>query len=169
MSTSARPAAQKVFDYTSLDAETSQFVQQQTGEIRVLMKRTAQGIVEIGHKLIEVKKKLGHGRFGEWLEAEFDWSWDTAGNFMRVAQRFGNNPKLSEFAPSALYLLAAPSTPETARTEAIARAQAGEPITYTVAKALKQKHKPSSPSPKSELESKQKPEPEPASQPQHNT
>lgn len=95
MPTSARPEAQKVFDYTSLDAETSQFVQQQTGEIRVLMKRTAQGIVGIGHKLIEVKKKLGHGRFGEWLEAEFDWSWDTAGNFMRVAQRFGDNPKFS--------------------------------------------------------------------------
>lgn len=75
---SASPSSRKVFDYASLDAGTSQFVQQQTGEIRVLMKRTAQGIIEVGQKLIEVKEKLGHGRFGEWLEAEFAWSDFTA-------------------------------------------------------------------------------------------
>ena len=163
----ASPQVHKVFDYASLDAGTSQFVLEQTGEIRGLMKRTAQGIVEIGQKLIEVKAKLGHGRFGDWLEAEFDWSWDTASNFMRVAQRFGDDPKFSDFAPSALYLLSTPSTPETARLEAIARASAGEPITYTTAKAIRQKHKvPSSPKPKAEPASQAQPTPIPAPPPQ---
>jgi hypothetical protein len=151
----------KIFDYTSLDAETSQFLQQQTSEIRVLMKRTVQGIFEIGQKLIEVKKRLGYGRFGSWLQAEFNWDERTARRFMSVASRFGGKlDKLSEinFAPSALYLLAAPSTPEVARSEAITLAREGEPITYTVAKAIKQKHNP----PPIKL----KPEPEPGAQPQ---
>ncbi|WP_250126633.1 DUF3102 domain-containing protein [Chroococcidiopsis sp. CCMEE 29] len=157
MPATASPQVQKNFDYASLDAATSRFVQQQTGEIRALMKRTAQGIVEIGQKLIEVKERIGHGQFGLWLNAEFEWSQDTATNFIRVAQRFGGNPKFSEFAPSALYLLAAPSTPDTVRQEALARAEAGEFITYSSAKALKQKYAPAPA--KTELQAVSQPQP----------
>lgn len=156
MPSAANSKVQKNFDYASLDADTSHFVQQQTGEIKVLMKQTVQGILAIGLKLLEVKHKLKHGKFGDWLAAEFEWSQDTASNFMRVAERFGNNPKISEFAPSALYLLAARSTPELARVEAIARASAGEQITHKTAKALKQKYgstsKKTDSTPKIELE-----------------
>ena len=153
MPTSASPPARKGFDYASLDTETTQFVQQQTGEIRVLMKQTAQSIIEVGQKLIEVKEKLGYGRFGDWLEAEFDWDERTARRFMSVAERFSNTAdNLSEvnFAPSALYVLAAPSTPKAAREEAISRAKAGEPITYTMAKEIKQKYTLQPTKPKSE-------------------
>ncbi|WP_158260533.1 DUF3102 domain-containing protein [Chlorogloea sp. CCALA 695] len=138
----ASPKAWKKFDYTDLDAPTSQFVQQQTGEIRGLMKRTANDIVEIGQKLVNVKEKLGHGRFGSWLEAEFDWSIQTAKRFMNVAAAF-QNQQIVDFdfiAPSALYELAAPSIPDAARNEAFARAKAGESITYKAAKEIKQKY-----------------------------
>lgn len=168
MSTSARLKAKKVFNYTNLDAETSQFVQQQTGEIRALMKRTAQGIVEIGQKLIEVKARLEYGRFGDWIEAEFEWGEWTAQKFMQVAQQFRTvNFTELQIAPSALYELAAPSVPAPARKEAIARAEAGEPITYTAAKAIKKKYASPPTKPKTELKSKAKPkpEPEPALQP----
>lgn len=138
----ASPKAWKKFDYTALDASTSQFVQQQTGEIRGLMKRTVESIFEIGQRLIVVKEKLGHGRFGSWLETEFEWSQDTASNFINVAKKFGKFPNFSEFdmAASALYMLAAPSTPDAARDEALARAKAGEAITYKAAKNIKQKY-----------------------------
>ncbi len=142
MPTSASPPARKGFNYASLDAETTHLVQQNTSEIRALMKRTAQGIVEIGHKLIEVKERLGHGRFGDWLESEFDWSWDTAVRFMNVASRFSDFSQIAKIAPSALYELASPSTPQAAREEALTRAEAGEPISYTAAKAIKQKYAP---------------------------
>lgn len=160
MPASASPSNRKGFDYTGLDIETSQFVQQQTGEIRVLMKRTAQGIVEIGQKLIEVKERLGHGSFLDWLEAEFGWNRRTAHRFMSVAEQFGGKcDKLSHLnlAPSALYILAAPSTPKAVRDEALARAEAGESITYTAAKAIKQKYAtpPTKPQPQ--------PEPQPES------
>ena len=143
MPTSTSSPARKEFDYTILDTETSRFVQQQTGEILGLMKRTAQSIVEIGLRLISVKERLGHGRFGDWLEAEFGWNKRTAQRFMVVAEQFGDKcDKLSqiELAPSALYILAAPSTPSAVREEAIARALAGELITHKTAKALKQKY-----------------------------
>jgi hypothetical protein len=125
------------FDYAGIHPTTAQFVQQQTGEIRSLMKRTAQYIVEIGQKLLLIKEKLGHGRFLEWLSAEFEWTDETARRFMNVAQRFGETPQIVAFAPSALYLLAAPSVPEIARTEAIRRAQAGETITHKLARQIK--------------------------------
>lgn len=151
MPASAHSSLQKVFDYTMLDAETSLFIQKQTGEIRALMKRTAQDIIEIGQKLILVKEKLAHGRFLDWIAAEFEWSYPTAARFMQVANSFSKTYQIDKFAASALYVLAAPSTPATARSEAIARAEAGEPITYTIAKEIRQKH--SSPGNKSKTES----------------
>ena len=159
VSTSDNPPVRKEFDYSSLDDDSRQFIQQQTGEIRGLMKRTAQGIVEIGQKLIEVKEKLGHGRFLGWLQAEFAWTDETARRFMNVAQEIGQIPQVVDFAPSALYILAAPSTPKTAREEAIARAEAGEPITYTTAKEIKKKYTSST------AKSKSKAEPEPEQTP----
>jgi hypothetical protein len=56
-------------------------------------------------------------------------------------------------APSALYELAAPSLPDAARSEAFARAKAGESITYKTAKDIKQKY--ALPSAKSESALKQ--------------
>lgn len=143
MSTSASVPVRKSFNYDSLDTADALFVQQRTGEIWALVKHTAESIVAIGQRLIEVKERLEYGRFGAWLEAEFEWDRRTAYRFISVAEEFCNRgDKLSQlnFAPSALYLLAAPSTPKAAKEEAIARAEAGESITYASAKKIKQKH-----------------------------
>lgn len=133
----------KVFDYAALDAETRIVVQQKTGEIKERTRRAAQDIIDIGAKLIEVKEKLGHGKFGNWLSAEFNWSEWTARRFMRVAETFktGNLPDLN-FGASALHLLASPSAPDEARQEAIERAGAGEFISHKVAQTIVSTHKP---------------------------
>ena len=128
--------------YANLDVETRIVVQQRTSEIKTLMRRTAQDIVEIGQKLIEVKKKLGHGLFGAWLHTEFEWTQKTAERFINVAQRFENRQFVdSDMAPSALYLLAAPSAPESACEEALLRAEEGERISYRVAQEIIATHK----------------------------
>jgi hypothetical protein len=136
---SVKTEAGKSFDYASLDDDTSYYVQQQTEEIRGLMKKTAQGIIEIGQRLIEVKKRLGYGKYRQWIEAEFNWGKSTANSFENVARRFSDVQNLDNFALSALYELAAPSTPERVREEAIARADSGEFISYTTAKEIRQK------------------------------
>jgi hypothetical protein len=159
MPTSASPKVRQGFDYASLDPATSRFVQQRTGEIRLLMKRTAQDIIELGQKLIAVKDRLGHGYFLDWLEAEFGWSYPTAARFMQVANSFNESYQIDNFAPSALYEIFAPSTPVAARDEALARAASGEPITNKVAKAIKQKYVTPSTKPKQKSESEPKQEP----------
>lgn len=131
-----------LFDYTRLDTETRIVVQQRTEEIKVLVRRSAQDIIDIGNKLIDVKARLGHGNFGPWLESEFGWTWKTATRFMDVAAKFDKLSNLENFGASALYLLAAPSTPEPARVEAIERAQSGEAITHATAKQIVAEHKP---------------------------
>lgn len=136
-----KPILDEVFDYSSLDVKYLGFVQQQTGEIRSLMKRTAQDIIEIGQRLIKVKKLLGHGQYRKWIKAEFNWGKSTANSFENVAKQFAGVQNLDVFAASALYELAAPSTHEAARQEAIALAQAGEKISYKAAKEIKQKYK----------------------------
>ncbi|NJO97824.1 MAG: DUF3102 domain-containing protein [Pleurocapsa sp. CRU_1_2] len=83
-----KPIPDKAFDYSSLDTECLDFVQQQTGEIRSLMKRTAQDIIEIGQRLIKVKKLLGYGQYRKWIQAEFNWGKSTANSFENVAKQF---------------------------------------------------------------------------------
>lgn len=128
------------FDYTALESETRIIVEQHTYEIKSLMRRTASDIIYIGQKLKEVKEQLGHGYFRRWLKVEFDWGIWTATKFMQVADKF-KCVKIThlDIAPSALYELAAPSTPEAARGEAIDRANCGETITHSKAKAIKAK------------------------------
>lgn len=130
------------FDYTALDTETRIVVQQRTTEIKSLIRHTAQGIFEIGEKLIEVKQKLGHGYFSDWLKAEFDWGEWTARKFMQVARKFKSvNFTDLDIAASALYILAADSTPEAARLEALERASLGEPISHSKAQEIANRYK----------------------------
>jgi hypothetical protein len=79
-----------------------------------------------------VKALLPHGAFIDWLEAEFGWHRATANRFIQVAQQFGDKDlsQITTFDPSALYLLASPSTLESVREEAVERASAGEGITH---------------------------------------
>jgi hypothetical protein len=131
------------FDYAGLDVETRIVVQQRTGEIRSLVRRSAQDISDIGLKLIEVKERLGHGHFGTWLDSEFGWSEMTARRFMQVYERFKSHNLFDlDVAPSALYLLAAPSTSDEAVEEALERAAGGERISHATAKGIVEEHRP---------------------------
>lgn len=135
-----------LFDYSVLSSESRIVVMQKTSEIKTLMRRAAQDIIDIGAKLIEVKDQLQHGEFGNWLKSEFNWDARQAQRMMNVADAFKND-NLSDLkiGASALYLLAAPSTPDEARQEAIQKAEAGEVVTHAVAKAIVAQHKPAEP------------------------
>ena len=130
------------FEYSILEAETRLVVQQRTNEIKRLMRRNSQDIIDIGEKLIEVKQHLGHGSFRNWLKFEFHWSVSTATKFMQVADQFKcvNFTHLNITA-STLYLIAAPSTPKEARVEVLERASNGENIGYIKAKAIVCQHR----------------------------
>ena len=97
--TQATPIQTNFFDYTALDTETCIVVKQRTDEIKALMKRTAQGIIEIGQKLIEVKGRLEHGMFMGWLKTEVEplgLSYYAANRWMNVATKFCNLQNLNQ-------------------------------------------------------------------------
>lgn len=62
-----------------------------TAEIRFYKAQTVQNIIEIGKRLNEAKAMLEHGQWGEWLQNEVEFSQDTAGNFMRIAEDYPNS------------------------------------------------------------------------------
>ncbi|MBW4511494.1 MAG: DUF3102 domain-containing protein [Scytonematopsis contorta HA4267-MV1] len=130
------------FEYEALEAETRLLVLRNTNEIKTLMRRTCEDIINIGHKLIAIKMSLGHGKFINWLKFEFNWSVSTATKFMQVADQFKfvNFTNLNITA-SALYLIAAPSTPNEVRAEVLRIASLGENITYTKAKQIIRQNK----------------------------
>ena len=145
--------------YTELDTETRVFVRQKADEIRSHMRRTAQELWEAGEKLAQVQDALAHygtGTFTAWIENELGLSTSMAYRLLNVYHNI-DFPKLGKtnIGPSALYLLAAPSTPEPARQEALARAQDGETITVSAARAIIQEHT---------TEPEPEPEPEPITQ-----
>lgn len=131
----------KLFEYDQIDGADSDFIRDRTIEIKALVKRSAQDIIEIGLKLIEVKDRLPHGMWGKWLDVEFGWTNETARRFMNVASKFNNLLNLDSFGQSALYLLASPSTPDEAREEALNRASNGEVITHKAAKEIVNSYK----------------------------
>jgi hypothetical protein len=97
--------------------------------IRRFSKRVIGDVIEIGRRLAEVKKIVGHGNFLPWIEREFGWSEDTAERLIAVHAMQRQIPQVRDLVLpiSALYLLAASSTPAEARTEIVQRAEAGKP------------------------------------------
>jgi hypothetical protein len=74
-------------------------------EINFYKGRTADGIIEIGKRLIEAKEQISHGEWGKWLEEKVDFSQNTAGQFMRVAREFSNSESIANLGTRKLFLL----------------------------------------------------------------
>jgi hypothetical protein len=68
--------------------EVSKSLEQLEIEINVYKKQTADGIIEIGKRLIEAKAQLQHGEWGKWLEEKVDFTQNTANRFMRIASNY---------------------------------------------------------------------------------
>jgi hypothetical protein len=121
-----------------VDPDNARTLARHATEIRRLGKQVVSDVIEIGRLLVESKELVGRGDWLPWLSREFQWSDTTAERFMRVHKlslKNGNLPNL-DIPLSGLYLLAAPSTPEIAKQEAVSRAEAGEPVTLTAVKEI---------------------------------
>ena len=104
--------------------------------IRTRIRRTAEDIIAVGHDLAEVKAQLGHGKFLDWIDREFDMSERSARNYMSVAAwAEAKSATVADLAPATLYLLAAPSTPEDIENEVLADIESGKPVDTKEVKA----------------------------------
>lgn len=81
-------------------------IEKTTTEILMLKDQTAQNIIEIGKRLIEVKNNLEHGEFLNWLEDKVEFSRYTANRFMKIATEFSNVSAVQHLGSKKLFLLA---------------------------------------------------------------
>jgi hypothetical protein len=86
-------------------------------------------VIEIGRELLSIKDQLGHGRFGEWVEAECGFTQRSAENYIKAA-RFaeGKNETVSDLPPALVYHLASKSAPPEIVDDVIARLEKGKSI-----------------------------------------
>jgi hypothetical protein len=107
--------------------------------IRQLERRVIGDIIEIGRLLSDCKQLLGHGNWISWIDREFALSERTARNYISaydfVRSKSANVADL-RISIGSLYLLAARSTPEVARTEAFRRIDAGETLSHSEVKRI---------------------------------
>jgi len=106
-----QPDAINEVSLQSLSLEDLEEIEQKTLEIKMLVKRSAEDIIQIGKNLKIIKSKLNHGDFRKWIKEQFSWSISSATKFMQVYEKFkGVNFTHLNFAPSAMYIPASPST-----------------------------------------------------------
>lgn len=122
------------FDYGALEPAEAERVRSAAVNIRTKLKVAT---ASVGSDLRAVKEMLGHGKFGDWLEAEFGWSDRTARNYIEYADFAQANPEIiANLAPTLVYRLAAKSTPEEARQQILDQVQAGGKVTIDAASRL---------------------------------
>ena len=113
-----------LYDYALVAEEHRQAVMRSAQSIKRKAERAKHDLLEIGRELQEVKGRLEHGQFSEWIDQEFGMSLRTAQLMMNVWAVYGGKSEtVSLLSDSALYLLAAPSVPEAARVEVEAAAK----------------------------------------------
>ncbi len=112
-------------------------IEKTTAEILMLKDQTAQNIIEIGKRLIEVKENLEHGEFTEWLKEKVDISHRTANNFMKVATTFSNSQSIANLGSTKLFLLAGLDKED--RQEIMKESNVEEMTTRELEQAVKEK------------------------------
>ena len=107
----------------------------------------ATALMRIAGRLAEAqgifRYRRDEGGFGGWVERRLHFSRDKAYDLLHVHEQFGGQSVelFDTLAPTVLYELAKPSTPESAREEALKRAEAGEQLSVAEAKSIVAQHR----------------------------
>ena len=89
----------------------NQFLRKLAEQVRSHSRSSTKSIIGIGEALRDAKKRLEHGKFREWVEAECRFTIRTAQNYMRAAELTDKSEIISRLNPGAIYRLAKPSRP----------------------------------------------------------
>jgi hypothetical protein len=108
-------------------ATLSEELESAARRVRSRLKNMSSEIIEIGRELRTVKHRLEHGHFLEWVEKQCGLSPRIAQLMMKAAEwAEGRCEIVTHLEPTAIYLLAAPSTPESVREEVLSRLEEGQ-------------------------------------------
>jgi hypothetical protein len=117
------------FDYSGLDPDDASLARRVAEKSWTVHGQTIELMLDLGQEWTVVKKRLGHGHFGAWLQTETPYSARTVELFMTAAAVFGDKPEIISHLPSTtVHLLAAPKTPVRVRDEVKACHDRGESL-----------------------------------------
>lgn len=130
------------FDYDQVAEPLRAKVKDAAVEINQRRRRSMDDVITIGFRLAEVQEVL-EDKFAKWCETEFDYSYATAMDFIKIYQRFGHDrSRLDGIGISVARLLASPSVPDEAVNYVIGQTKAGDPLKYDEAKAVVDEFRP---------------------------
>lgn len=106
-------------------------------------KTAAEQILYNGKLLCEARELLkSDPQFGQWREKRLSWMTDeTARRWMNAFRNNGEYLLQHNVGVTSVYLLTAPSVPESARAEALERAESGEKLTVKATEEIVARHK----------------------------
>mgnify|MGYP003311790072 CR=1 FL=1 len=93
-----------------------------TQEINFYKFQAGTAIIEIGKRLLEAKQCLPHGKWGEWLQNEVEFSERTAQDYMKIAREYGNPQLIADMGNSTTKALLLLSVPASEREEFVSEA-----------------------------------------------
>ncbi len=139
------------FEFDNL--EIAQHVNALEAEIREII---SEAVWEAGKRFVQIRDVLKHnkrGGFEAWCEAN-GWVRSEIYRYISIFEAFPtvSNLRQLDIGKSALYLLAAPSTPAPVREAALQLASQGQRVTYTAARNLVANYKPNYPPATDQLE-----------------
>jgi hypothetical protein len=139
MTAQIEPPAPVAFDYATIPPADRSWLRDRTAAVKLTSRSIAAEVTAIGMTLAAVKERIGHGRFQQWCAAELPWSMRQTQRLMQVGKIFGDLAEKRHcvaFEPTALFLLAQPSTPQGAREYALELASGGQKVSASVAKEI---------------------------------
>jgi len=131
------------FDYASLTRGVRAQVDAETAAIRDLIGDTLTDKIEIGRRLTTIRQAVDRFDFQPLVANMLGWTKATTSNYMIVARVFGkiNPQRLARFHWSALVVLSRGTVPQTAISEALTRARAGQNIDKSLAESIVARHR----------------------------
>lgn len=106
------PAAAAPFDYAEVGEVDARELRETAERVRRRHADQIASMMETGRDLAAAKARLGHGKFGPWLAAEFRWSERTAQNYMRAFATLGpKSATVADLPPTIINMLAAAPAP----------------------------------------------------------
>lgn len=123
------------FDYSSISAADQKLIAEHIKAITSRLRQSIHGTIDIGRRLKLIYDILGT-RFKIWADAEFEWSYATALNYMGIADRFGDLDCLDYFHQSSLIVFLPSRVPQVAIDRAIELARSGQMVSKKRAEEL---------------------------------
>ena len=119
-----------VWDYAAIQNEAPvEIIQAAAVQIKTVLRRTAENVIELGKLLTAVRKNLPHGSWQSWIVGEIGVSTSTANNWLRAYEHADQFRAIANLNPTAIYTLAGEGVPEDAIEQANKLAESGHQVT----------------------------------------